>query len=121
METFSFKPNAEDEERYRIRVNDLNLWWVRLRPPVERLFCTLSQLATITEVDYGVSWTGVGSTHFPRTSPTDRDGIWCCEFDAPLETLVVDEGIMRDWMAILRANGCHGRYRKSGTDTRYEF
>ena len=121
METFSFKPDPEAEERHRVRVNECRVWWVRLRPPVSRLFCTAPQLATVTEVDYGLTWAGVGATHFPRTSPTDREGVWCCSFDAPMETLLVEERLMAQWMAILRANGAHGRYRKSGTDAEYEF
>ena len=121
METFSFRPDPEAEERFRIRVNDCKVWVVRLRPPVGRLFCDSGQLATIREVDYGLTWAGLGATHFPRTSPTDRDGVWCCAFDAPMETLLVEERLMRDWMAILRANGAHGSYRMAGTAAEYEF
>ena len=121
MNSFSFKPDPKEEEEHRIRVNDVRAWVVRLRPPVWRLFCSLAQLSTIREVDYGLSWAGLGSTHFPRTSPTDREDVWCCEFDAPMETLLVDERLMSDWMAIIRANGCHGRYRRAGTSAEYEF
>ena len=116
METFSLMPKPGDEERIRVKVGETRVWWVRLRPPVARLFCTTGQLATMARVEFDM-----GHHHGGTQRPTDRDGVWCVDYAAPLETLGVEHEVMGQLMALLRANGCHGRYREAGTQRWYEF
>jgi len=121
MEGFSFKPNADDERRYRERRERLRAWWVEFRPPVERLFCDTAHLAAAHEADNGMAWMGLETHHYPRRLPTDRPDVWLLEYAAPIERMAVDHEHMRGWMEVVRANGAHGRYREAGTDRWYEF
>ena len=121
METFSFKPNAEDEERYRIRVNDTKVWWVQFNEIVERIFCSRQQTALVLQADDGIAWAGISTSGRPRVMPTDQPDVDCIVFDAPHYLMAVEESCMRGWMEVVRANGLHGKYRLSGTRTEYEF
>ena len=123
MESFSFKPDPEAEERIRVRLGETRVWFVEFDPLVRRVFCATKELAAVTRADYGVAWTGVSTHHWPTTKPTDREGVWCVEFAAPIERMAVNHDDMPGWMAVVRANGCHGRYREAGVRPRrwYEF
>lgn len=96
------------------------LWWVHLTPPVRGLFAAEGEeltnvLATllICERD-GVLPNGYRLA--PTTDPAQRwVDVGTCEW------LVVHEGMMRELVGCLRRNGCHGSYRKAGTERRYEF
>ena len=121
METFSFKPQPGDAERIRARLDETRVWWVEFDQPVERVFCDTAHVAAVINADYGIAWTGMETYHHPRQSPTDREGVWCMEFAAPLETMAVEHDWMGPLMGVLRANGCHGHYREAGTEREYEF
>lgn len=121
METFSFMPKPGDAERVRVRLGETRVWWVEFEPVVERLFCDTAHLAVAHEADYGVAWAGLETPHYPRQLPTDRDGVWLLEYGIPLDRMAVEHQHMRGWMEVVRANGCHGRYREAGTERWYEF
>jgi len=121
METYSFKPQPDDAERIRARVDATRVWWVELSEPVERLFCDKAHLAVASLVDAGISIAGLESHYYPARRPTDRPDVWLLEYGIPMERVAVEHQHMRGWMALLRANGCHGRYREAGTDRWYEF
>lgn len=114
-------PEAGGAERIRERMGEVRVWWVRLHPPVERLFCDARSVPSIIGADASMAWAGLGAGHAPRTVPTDREGVWCMEFAAPLETMAVEHDWMGPLMGVLRANGCHGHYREAGTEREYEF
>lgn len=96
------------------------LWWVGLDPPIRGLFAAEGEeltnvLATllICERD-GVLPNGYRLA--PTTDPAQRwVDVGTCEW------LVAHEGMMRELVGCLRRNGCHGSYRKAGTERRYEF
>lgn len=121
METFEFMPEPGDAERVRARLGETRVWWVEFSPVVERLFCDTAHLAAAHEADYGVAWAGLETPHHPRRVPTDRDGVWLLEYGIPLDRMAVEHQHMRGWMEVVRANGCHGRYREAGTERWYEF
>lgn len=121
MSGFSLKPNKEDEENYRIRVNDVDVWWVQFDCVVERVFCDKLQTSFVLHADVGLSWAGLSTSGRPRIVPTDNPNIDCVIFDAPHYLMAVEESLMPGWMEIVRANGLHGKYRKAGTRTEYEF
>ena len=121
METFSFKPDPADARRHAERVAAAKVWWVEFSPLVERIFASAADVAAVIRADYGVAWTDIETHHRPRVLPTDRDGVWCVEFAAPIERMAVEEADMGEWMQLVRANGCRGRYRLAGTDRWYEF
>lgn len=56
-----------------------------------------------------------------RIAETDRDGVMCVRTETPICVLACAEEFMRTLMATLRANGCHGHYRKAGTRREYKF
>lgn len=116
MPTFEFMPKPGDAERIRVALGETRVWWVELRPPCERLFCTSQQLAAMARIEWNM-----GQDHGGRQRPTDRDGVWCVDYDVPLSTLAVEHDDMAALMGVLRANGCRGRYREAGTGRWYEF
>lgn len=121
METFSFMPNKEDEERHRRRVEETRVWWVKFNDPVERVFCDKAHIAAVIEADYGIAWAGLETHHYPRQMPTDRPDVWVMEFGIPIDTMAVAHDRMKGWMEVVRANGIHGGYREAGTSRWYEF
>lgn len=121
MESYSFKPKPGDAERLRLRVGETRVWWVEFDQPVERIFCSTAELSTVVEADSGVAWMGLETRHYPRRMPTDREGVWCCEYAIPIDRMAVDHEWMPLWMRIVRENGLHGSYRESGTEREYEF
>lgn len=52
---------------------------------------------------------------------TDRDGITCVVLDPEHDRLACVESMMKELMQVLRANGCHGTYRKAGETAEYKF
>ena len=122
MAGFSFKPTREDKEAFERRLQEARVWWVRLDPMVERLFCEKRYTACMWEVtENGMRWAGIGVPHHCRRRATDREDVDLLEFGAPLEVLAVEHARMEGLMHVLRANGCHGRYREAGTEREYEF
>ena len=121
MESFSFKPNADDARKLKERMDSTRVWWVEFPTPVERLFCDTAHLAAAIEADRGIAWAGLETYHHPRRMPTDRAGVWLLEYGIPIDRMAVEHGCMRGWMEVVRANGLHGRYREAGTKTEYEF
>ena len=121
MSSFSFKPDPEAEEAYRIRVNDAKVWWVQFDSVVERIFCDRAHAAIVYQADAGISWAGFDTSGRPRELPTDDPDVVCFAFDAPHYLMAVEESFMPGWMEVVRANGLHGRYRKAGTRVEYEF
>lgn len=121
METFSFKPNADDARKLKERMDSTRVWWVEFTPPVERLFCDSAHLGAANEADYGVAWLGLETHHHPRRMPTDRPDVWLLEYGIPIDRMAVDHVWMPLWMQVVRMNGVHGRYREAGTERWYEF
>lgn len=120
MEGFSFMPEKGDAERVRVILGETRVWWVELRPICERLFCDKAHLAAANEACRGVPALGLGGRSMVVTA-TDRPDVWALSFPAPLERMAVEHQWMGGWMQVLRANGCHGRYREAGTERWYEF
>lgn len=96
------------------------LWYVWLSPPIRGLFAAngnelTAVLATllICERD-GVLPNGYRLA--PTSDPAQR---WVDVGE--LEWLVAHEGMMRELVGCLRRNGCHGAYRKAGTERTYGF
>ena len=121
MNSFHFKPNKDEEDAYRIRVNETQLWWVQFNTVVDHVFCTNRQSTLVLQADEGISWAGLSTSGRPRILPTDDPNLVCVKFDAPHYLMIVDEMFMKEWMEIVRANGLHGKYRKAGTREEYEF
>ena len=98
----------------------LALWWVRLSPPCRGLFVARgNELTAVIATLLICERDGVlpGHTIAPTTDPTQS----YVGLGAGAEWLVAHEGMMRELMACIRRNGCHGAYRKAGTERRYEF
>lgn len=121
METYHLKPQPGELERIRLRIEEAKVWWVEFSTPAERVFCRPEQVPTIINADYGITWAGVDTRHWPRQLPTDQEGVCCVEFGISIDRMAVEEQWMRGWMQIVRANGLHGKYRKAGTTREYEF
>lgn len=96
------------------------LWWVHLTPPARGLFAAEGEeltnvLATLLICERDGILPG-GYRLAPTTDPAQRwVDVGTCEW------LVAHEGMMRELVGCLRRNGCHGSYRKAGTERRYEF
>ena len=121
MESFSFKPTAEDQRRLRERAERCRVWWVEFAQPVERIFCDSAHLGAAHEADNGMAWAGLESHNHPRRMPTDRPDVWLLEYGIPIDRMAVEHQWMALWMQVVRANQLHGRYREAGTDRWYEF
>ena len=121
MNVFHFKPVPEEQERYRRRVEETKVWWVRFDSPVELVFCDRAHAASVLNADYGISWAGVGVSHRPKRLQTDDPETVCFKFEAPIEAMAVEEAFMGGWMQVVRSNGYHGTYRKAGTEKEYRF
>ena len=96
------------------------LWRVRLDPPIRGLFAAEGEeltnvLATLLICRRDGILPG-GWSLAPTQDPAQRwvDVGWC-------EWLVAHEGMMPSLVGCLRRNGCHGRYRKAGTERSYGF
>lgn len=96
------------------------LWYVRLDPPIRGLFAAKGEeltnvLATLLICERDGILPG-GWSLAPTQDPAQRwvDVGWC-------EWLVAHEGMMPSLVGCLRRNGCHGRYRKAGTERSYGF
>ena len=97
------------------------LWYVRLSPPCRGLFVAgghelTAVLATLLICERDCVLPG-GHTIAPTTDPAQS----YVGLGAGAEWLVAHEGMMRELMRCIRRNGCHGAYRKAGTERRYEF
>lgn len=121
METFHFKPVPEETERHEQRLKECEPWWIHFDSPVTRVFCDLAHGASVIQTDYGTSWAGVGASHRPRQLPTDDPGVLCFEFEAPIDTMAVEERFMAGWMHVIRTNGYHGCCHKAGSEVEYMF
>lgn len=122
MEAFHFRPIPAEMERHREHVQESNPWWVVFDEPwPTRFFCSREYGASVVQADFGMSWAGLGSTHWPHQRPTDQVGTLCFEFEVPIERMAVEERFMGGWMHVVRSNGYHGHYRKAGTDKEYRF
>ena len=121
MATYDFAPKADQIAEIADRRRRVRVWRVELAAPLDRLFCTTEQAATVRLVDMGVPDAGLLGGRSLVQRPTDRDGVWLMEFGTPVSEVAVEHQLMRGWMAVLRANGARGRYRECGTDTWYEF
>ena len=93
----------------------VELWGIRLAPPAERLFCDLDGRMALVRALWGMGAQGW------RMRDTADEGTSLVELAGPTEWLVADEGDMRAIMACLRRNGCHGAYRKAGTEKEDRF
>ena len=99
----------------------LALWYVRLSEPCRGLFVLrgpelTAVLATLLICERGGILPG-GHTIAPTTDLA-RSYVG---LGAGAEWLVAHEGMMRELMRCIRRNGCHGAYRKAGTERRYGF
>lgn len=56
-----------------------------------------------------------------RTLDTNDPQVTCVVPEVELQAFGVVEQFMEGLMGVLRANGCHGRYRKAGEEKFYEF
>ena len=121
MPTFDLMPKPGDAERLRERIACQRVWWVEFSAPVERIFCDGRHCASVIEADYGVTWMGVSTPHWPKRVPTDRPDVWCYEFGVPVDLMSVAHERMAGWMEVVRDNQLHGRYREAGTERWYEF
>jgi len=121
MGTFSFKPDPKAEAEERERIRNQRVYWVEFKTPVERVFCDGAHCASVIEADYGVTWMGVSTPHWPKRVPTDKPDVWCYEFGVPIDLMAVAAERMGGWMEVVRSNGIKGRYREAGTDRWYEF
>lgn len=96
------------------------LWYVWLVPPIRGMFAVSGHeltalLATLLICERCGVLPG-GHTIAPTTDPA----LAWVELGG-MEWLIAHEGMMRELMACLRRNGCHGSYRKAGTERVYEF
>lgn len=96
------------------------LWRVHLEPPIRGLFAAEGEelttvLATLHICERDGALPG-GWSLAPTQDPVQQwvDVGWC-------EWLVVHEGMMPSLVGCLRRNGCHGSYRKAGTERSYGF
>lgn len=121
MNGFSFKPKPDELEEFKKLVDGTRVWWVEFSRPVERIFCDGRQCPTVVEADYGITWMGVSTPHWPRKVPTNKPDVWCFEFGVPVDLMAVAHERMAEWMKVVRANSLHGQYREAGTDRWYEF
>ena len=90
-------------------------WTVTFDTLVERMFCQDKEPATVMGAmlsNHGIAC---------RCERTDVDGVLCVTCDRPIERIALTEGYMKSFMAIVRRNGLHGRYRKNGETREYEF
>lgn len=98
----------------------LELWYVWLSEPCRGLFVLRGhELTAVLATLLICERDGVlprGHTVAPTTDPAQA---WV-ELGG-MEWLIAHEGMMRELMACLRRNGCHGSYRKSGEERRYDF
>lgn len=121
MESYHLKQTPEERERIRLRIEEAEVWWVHFDEPVERVYCTKEYCPVVFNADYGISWAGIDTPHYPREVPTDRDDVCCIEFGVPIDLMALEERFMRGWMHVVRSNGIHGTYRKAGTKKEYRF
>ncbi len=97
------------------------LWYVRLSEPCRGLFAMRGHeltavLATLLICERDGILPG-GHTIAPTTDPAQS----YVGLGVGAEWLIAHEGMMPQLMACVRRNGCHGAYRKVGTERRYEF
>lgn len=97
------------------------LWYVRLSPPCRGLFALrgpelTAVLATLLICERDGILPG-GHAIAPTTDLAQS----YVGLGVGAEWLIAHEGMMRELMACVRRNGCHGAYRKAGTERRYEF
>lgn len=96
------------------------LWYVWLAPPIRGLFAAngyelTAVLATLLICERDGILPG-GYRLAPTADPAQR---WV---DVGLvEWFIAHEGMMRELVGCLRRNGCHGSYRKAGTERTYGF
>jgi len=90
------------------------IWAVTLDSFASCLFCDAEQLRGVLAVT-------LADRYEWRVVDTDRDGIRCVVLEPPREHFAIAESFMPCFMAALRANGCHGIYRESGTERSYRF
>lgn len=97
------------------------VWWVRLSEPCRGLFAQNTDerhdLSTLLAVLYGMGQQGPAY----EIAPTNEPACSYVSFPDGMERMAVHEGFMPAIMRVLRANGCHGIYRKAGTKKEYEF
>ncbi len=103
----------------RERLGRLRPWWVKFDRPCDRLW--------VTTPESGEGWTlcaiartlyAMGRT-FEVAESTDPSQALVTF--APQEFLAVEESDMALVMREVRRSGCHGTYRKAGTEREYEF
>lgn len=121
METYHLKPKPGELEAIQRRIDEVLVWWVEFDEPVERVWCERQYCPVVFNADYGITWAGVDTRHYPRQVPTDRDGVCCIEFGVPITLMALEERFMEGWMHVVRSNGIHGHYRKAGTEREYRF
>ena len=111
---------AQAAEQARGRVGRVEPWWVRFEAPCRELWATTPAAGTDFEL-CAVARTlyAMGRTFEAVPSSDARQAL--VRIFQPQEFLAVEQEDMRLVMASVRRSGCHGTYRKAGTDKEYRF
>lgn len=91
-------------------------WWVSLDEPTTTVFATVADKAHVN-----LMAALYADRMVAHVAATDRPDVACIRAECPICVLAVAEELMPTLMATLRANGCHGHYRKAGTRKEYRF
>lgn len=120
---------AIDEARKRSKVEQGDMWVIRLSMPVTDVFCEATRpnvdgsSMTKDDVREDVGFIAAMFAQGIRVTihDTDNELIRLVRSDKPWELVCLREEFMPPVMRALRRNGIHGRYYKSGTFIHYEF